>query len=178
MSLHQRPPQSSAPDLVRSETGADGARLEQVLRSLPRAQASPGFTGRLMTRVEAAGAPRSQPLGPPRTWLAVAAAAALVVWLAPRAAERLRGTAGAGDALVAGTAVGPALDDEQVRRLLARRDELQQELRDLRRQAADLPPVVGVEGPSADYLVDLGELAGGGRTGGASAVPASYRIRP
>jgi hypothetical protein len=160
-----------------SRTAEDG-RLEAALRSLPRAQASPDFTERLLARTGAAGAPRRNLAMPAWGWLA-AAAALLALWLGPRALEWGSGPRFDASRAASVTPVATPLDSEQVRRLLARRDELEQELLALRRLAAELPPVVGVEGPSADYLIDLGELAPAGSLGGAgAAVPASYRSRP
>lgn len=161
-----------------SRERAEPDRLETELRSLPRAQASPGFTRRLMTRVSASQAPQRSLAVPRWVWLA-AAGAMLLLWMAPRAADRFRVSDPPMAEVASGTALGVGpLDDEQVRLLRARRAALEQELGELRQLAAKLPPMVGVEGPTADYLVDLGELAAGFPSHEAQAVPASYRPRP
>jgi hypothetical protein len=161
-----------------SRKPSEPGRLETELRSLPRAQASPGFTRRLMTRVSASQAPQRSLTVPRWVWLA-AAGAMLVLWVAPRAADRFRVSDPPMVEAVSGAALGVGpLDAEQVQRLRARRAALEQELGELRQLAAKLPPVVGIEGPTADYLVDLGELAAGFPSHEAQAVPASYRSRP
>ncbi|HUP22043.1 MAG TPA: hypothetical protein VNB06_03785 [Thermoanaerobaculia bacterium] len=157
---------------------SEPGRLETELRSLPRAQASPGFTRRLLARVSARRAPQRSLAVPRWVWLA-AAGAMLLLWMAPRAADRFRVSDSPIAEVASGTALGVGpLDAAQVRLLRARRAALEQELGELRQLAAKLPPVVGIEGPTADYLVDLGELAAGFPSHEAQAVPASYRPRP
>ena len=182
MGWHQ---ESSEPVLDRERReqarGDSTAPLETALRSLPRAQASPEFTRRVMARI--ASAPR-RPVQAPWTLVAAAAAAVLLLWLAPLAWESLESPRSASSSVPRAAAAGtPAafdhssLDGHQIEQLRARRAELEQELQALRRLHAELPPVIGVEGPSADYLVDLGELSRDQR-GSAAAIPASYRTRP
>jgi hypothetical protein len=161
-----------------SRKPCEQGRLETELRSLPRAQASPGFTRRLMARVSASQVPQRNLAVPRWVWLA-AAAAMLLLWMAPRATERFRVSDPPTAEVASGTALDVGAHDvDQVRLLRARRAALEQELGELRQLVAKLPPVVGIEGPTADYLVDLGELAAGFPSHEAQAVPASYRPRP
>jgi hypothetical protein len=178
MSLTKRPP-GATPAVERDAADRDTDRLEAALRSLPRAAAAPGFTQRLMGRVAATAAPR-RTASLPWLWLGAAAAAAvLALVLVPETFDRwlARGSGGA-ETVRAARIDDSELDAQQVARLRARRDELQEELRALRQLAAELPPVVGVEGPSADYLIDLGDLGPNSLPSSAGAVPAVYRPRP
>ena len=179
MSQLERPPGAS-PSAGNGPTDGGCGRLESALRTLPRASASPGFTRRLMGRISESGAPRPS-LASTSTWLwlGAVATAVLVLALTPGLVDRWRASGPGAPVAVRANAVADSnLDTDEVARLRQRRDELQAELRALRRLAAELPPVVGVEGPSADYLIDLGDLGPNVFSPSAGAVPAVYRPRP
>jgi hypothetical protein len=153
----------------------ESSRLDSALRALPRAQASPDFTTRLLARMPSRAPSQSRGLAWP--WGALAAAAAgIVLWVSVERPAGLDATPpGVRAPEPAVAAAGAPLGDAQVEVLRARREELERELLALRRLAAEVPQVVGIEGPSADYLVDLRDLAGPYQAAGAA--PASWRSR-
>lgn len=126
----------------------DEVRLNQLLRELPRQEASPAFTAAVLRRLaDDAPSPRSQSRPVRRLALAAAAAVALAAGLVAgvhewtRAAERRQELA-------------------RLETLETEKRAIEAEIRELRRLARDARPVVYLDStPTVDLVVDLERLA-------------------
>jgi hypothetical protein len=128
-------------------------RLHELLKTLPREQASPSFTARVLARCRAESAPvRRAPLWRPAWSAAVAVALGLgllVSWQVyeARQAEALRAA--------------------RLASLLEEQRRLEQELGELRRYAREPTAQVYLGGDErTDLVLDLGELARRAERGG------------
>ena len=140
----------------------DDRHLQELLRRLPREEASPDFRARLLQRLDGADR-RARARRRAAPMLAFAAALILAVAAAATWTWQRR--------------IGEQEDRIARARLegleLEYRD-IEEELNEIQRLVAGAQPVVGVEGPGErGYVVDLGELAQA-RANGSVAV--AYRL--
>jgi len=137
----------------------DDERLDQLLRGLPRHDASPRFTAAVLRRLRE-DAPR------PRRRLALTAATVVTLAVGlvfgahehTRAAERQRELA-------------------RLEALETEKRALETEIRELRRLARDARPVVYLDStPAVDLVVDLGRLAERRQGRDENVRPAAYAV--
>lgn len=107
------------------------SRLDEALRDLPRPKASPGFTPRLLARLE------ERPRRGTGLWPRAVAVAATVLVIAGSL----------------GLLAWRRHSDEITNQRLAELGQIRGQLEELRREAA--PPVVYLEGANLDLLVDM-----------------------
>ena len=140
----------------------DDRELRDLLRSLPRDSAPPGFTARVVARLDAAdrrvrARRRLVPVLAFATAFVLAAAAAVTYTWSVREAER-----------------EDLLARQRFETLELEYRDLEEELVEIQQMVAAAQPVVGVEGPGErGYVVDLGEMA---RARANGAVPVAYRL--
>ncbi|HVS62808.1 MAG TPA: hypothetical protein VMT85_04790 [Thermoanaerobaculia bacterium] len=174
MSVGRRPPQESA------SGGRERRSLEQILGAMDRQVASPAFTARAVTA--SIRPPRRRPLVIAlRRWRmrllvtgALAAAGLAGFWIAPHLDPSGRGGLehSAGD--VRSSALEPEREQHpEAEALRAQLRDLERELLELERLAAEREPLIAIEGGHADYLIDLRDFLPTTRSQGA--VPARYR---
>jgi len=174
MSVGRRPPQQSA------SGGRERRSLEEILGAMERQVASPAFTSQVVTA-------SSRPLRRrPRTialrrWRmrllvtgALAAAGLAGFWIAPHLDPSGRG----GLEHSGGDVRSSTLEREREQRpeaeaLRVQLRDLERELLELERLAAERQPLIAIEGDHADYLIDLRDFLPTTRSEGA--VPARYR---
>ena len=173
MSVGRRPPQQSA------SGGRERRSLEEILGAMERQVASPAFTSRVVTA-------SSRPLRRRRTialrrWRmrllvtgALAAAGLAGFWIAPHLDPSGRG----GLEHSGGDVRSSTLEREREQRpeaeaLRVQLRDLERELLELERLAAERQPLIAIEGDHADYLIDLRDFLPTTRSEGA--VPARYR---
>lgn len=132
--------------------------LRRLLRRLPRETAPPGFTGRVLARLDGQPA-RDARLAQPLAAALVLATLSVSGWLGWQEwTERRR----------------ERISRQHVETLRLEYDDLQAELGELRRMVAESQPLVAVEGDGAyDFVLDLEALARSGREG---TVPVAYRL--
>lgn len=143
-------------------------RLKSLLKSLPRQEASPGFTRRVLERLDGGGA---------------RGAAGVAGWSSLRWA--MAGAFAVVAAFVAGWAIFVAQPtvapngNAETRRadLRAEHEELMRELESLRREASTTSPMVYLGGTDQlDVVIDLGRKSRSSRQGvNNGARPASYQ---
>lgn len=107
------------------------SRLDEALRELPRPKASPGFTSRVLARLE------ERPRRGLGLWPRVAAAAAAVMVIAG----------------CVGLLAWRRHHEEITTERMAELGQIRGQLEELRREAA--PPLVYLEGSNLDLLVDM-----------------------
>ncbi|HEY0781802.1 MAG TPA: hypothetical protein VGE98_05045, partial [Thermoanaerobaculia bacterium] len=146
-------------------------RLGEILRQLPRETARPGFTTRVLARLDGERPRRRAPVHNGRLRFALAASALVLVTVA---AGRLRRDeprptpTPASTAAVAPAAVAQA--QGTLRELRNEHDQLRRELEALRQPRGSAPSSVLYVGGNdeMDLVIDLSRVrAEGGRTGGA-----------
>jgi negative regulator of sigma E activity len=154
-------------------------RLRDLLRQLPRDEASSDFTDHVMRRLDEPG--RRRPTGRAMTRLALAsavlAAAALVVGIAVRHDAPLPQSPDTGQATAA--AGNDAQRKARLRELRREHDALMRELQAIREESRSSSPLLYLGGTDQlDVVVDLGRV-GRTRTDDTSlAQPASHQTRP
>ena len=133
-------------------------RIRRLLQDLPREEASPGFTRRVLLRIDRS--PRITLL-PRLGWTAAALAVTVLLGVGALELERQHERRDANEQLAALRAEQRALADELAR---------------LKRQSDELQPVVYLGGDDrADFVLDVGRL---GRAGDAPARPVTFHGTP
>ena len=120
--------------------------LSRLLKTMPRRDASPEFTDRVLGRLQE-GAPKPS-WRRPTAGLALAAAVLLGIWIGEAVRQERR------------EQVRSARSSEELEQMQTEYRELQRELEQLRRLTSDVEPVLDLGGSAdMDFIFDLRALA-------------------